>query len=812
MSLPVEPFLGEIRRRLRDEKRLLLCAAPGAGKTTCVPGALAEEFPSERIIMVEPRRVAASAAAVRISALSGTSTGEFAGFAVRGERKYSSSTRVLTVSPGVLLRMLQNDPALEGTGVVIFDEFHERSLECDLLFALIMESCKVFREDLKILVMSATLDTASVKEILNTSECLNIPGREFPVEQLWSPDLCPREKIVPAMAQAVMRMLPESEGNLLAFFPGAGEIKRCRELLEGQLSSDFILEELHGSLSLDEQSRVLAPAPPGKRKVVLSTNVAESSLTVDNVRCVIDCGYERNPRYDTNSGLSFLETEAISQASAAQRTGRAGRVAPGKALRLWDIHSHTGRKPFKSPEICESDLSAFALEIALWGARKEELAWLDPPPEGAYAEGVKLLQLLGALDEKGLPTPLGREMAKYPVHPRIGAILAEGLKCRQGALAIEIAALLENRPDPSFPREADLVSHIDYLRSHLKCHRAHKLLMDQLFALTGLQREQLPASDCGRLLLAGFPDRLAKIRRSNQGGYTFFNGRGGQLAEGDLLLGSEFLVVAETGGKSTGDSTIFKAAAVDGDHVLDKFCSHLTERRSCSFDPGSGKVLCRKETLLGAIVLNSTPVPPEPGEAAKGIFETALKRGISLIPDSDKNGFFFRERIAFAHRNDPDEFPDLSDPQLAEQGWSYFPELKTLNQISHLNWSAVLRALLGEETFEKLNRLYPEKFRTPAGAEHKIDYSQNDPLLSVKLQEMMGVKIHPVIGMKKIPLRIELLSPAMRPIQTTSDLPNFWKGSYALVRKEMKARYPKHNWPEDPSEAEATLRSIKTKK
>ena len=669
MSLPVEPFLPEICRRLRDEKRLLLCAAPGAGKTTCVPGALAEEFPGERIIMVEPRRVAASAAAMRISALAGTSPGQFAGFAVRGERKYSASTRVLVVTPGVLLRMLQNDPALEEAGVIIFDEFHERSLECDLLFALIMESCKVFREDLKVLVMSATLDTGAVREILNCPECLNIPGREFPVEQLWSPELCPREKIVPAMARAIMQMLPESEGNLLAFFPGVGEIKRCRELLEGQLGDEILLEELHGSLSLDEQSRVLTAAPPGKRKVVLSTNVAESSLTVDNVRCVIDCGYERNPRYDAGSGLTFLETEAISQASAVQRTGRAGRVAPGKALRLWDSHSHPGRRAFKVPEIYESDLSAFALEIALWGARKEELSWLDAPPEGAFAEGVKLLQLLGALDEKSQPTPLGREMAKYPVHPRIAAILVEGMKRRKGALAIEIAALLENKSDPSFPREADLTLHIDYLRRHLKQHRSHKVLMDQLFSLTGIPREEFPATECGELLLAGFPDRLAKERRRNQGSYTLFNGRGARLAEGDTLWGNEFLVAAETGGKSTGDSILFKAAAVDGEYVLEKFCGQLVERRKCSFDTESGKVICRKETFLGAIVINSTPVPLEPGEAAQGIFDAALKRGIALIPDADKNGRFLRERIAFAHRNDPEEFPDLSDSRLAELGW-----------------------------------------------------------------------------------------------------------------------------------------------
>lgn len=811
MSLPVEAYLGEIRSSLREKGKLLLSAAPGAGKTTCVPGALAEEFPEGRIIMVEPRRVAASAAAVRISALHGTALGEFAGFVVRGEKRFNKATRVLVMTPGVLLRKLQSDPALEDTAVVIFDEFHERSLECDLLFSLILESCKAFREDLKLLIMSATLNTSVIQKVPEFSTVLEIPGREFPVEQLWQHEICLREKIVPAMARAVLEMLPKSEGNVLAFFPGVAEIRNCRKVLESALPDTVLLEELHGSLSLGEQSSVLSPAPAGKRKVVLATNVAESSLTVDNVRCVIDCGYERNPRYNAASGLTFLETEAISQASAAQRSGRAGRTAPGIALRLWDVHSHEGRKSFKKPEICDADLTALALEIALWGARKEELVWLDVPPESSFAEALKLLQQLGALDKEGHPTSLGREIARYPVHPRLGAILAAGIKSRRGYLAAEIASLLENRTDTAFPAESDLTLHIEYLRKNIKKHRSHQQLLEQLVRIAGVPEQFHDSDGCGELLAAGFPDRLGHIRRPGKNGFTLRNGRGGKLPEGEVLPASEFIVAAETGGKSSGDGTIFKYASVAKEYVLEKYSSEITERRVCSFDTDSGKIFCRKESLLGAIVLSSTPVPPEVGEVAQGVFDAALKRGIPLIPESDKGGRALRERILFARRNDPEEFPECDDVHLAETAWSYFPELKTLAQLEKLTWVPVLRALLGESTWEKLQRLYPEKFRTPAGAEHRIDYSRDVPVLAVKLQEMLGVVTHPVTGLKKIPLRIELLSPALRPIQTTSDLPGFWKGSYALVRKEMKARYPKHEWPENPAEAPPMLRSIKRK-
>ena len=809
MNLPVEPFLPEICRRLKEEGRLLLSAAPGAGKTTCVPGALAGAFPQGKIIMVEPRRVAAQAAAVRISALKGTPVGTFAGFAVRGERSFCDETRVLVVTPGVLLRKIQSDPALEDTAAVIFDEFHERSAEYDLLFALVMECCKGFREDLKLLVMSATLDSARALEILKTSAPLEIPGREFPIELNWESDLCPREMIVPRMARAIREMLRKSEGNLLAFFPGTGEIRKCRELLENTLGEEIILEELHGSLPLASQVRVLAPAPDGFRKAVLATNVAESSLTVDNVRCVVDCGYERNPRYNPDSGLTFLETELISQASAAQRAGRAGRTAPGKVLRLWDVHSHSGRKPFKLPEICDCDLAPLALEIALWGAKKEELEWLDAPPQGAYAEAVKLLQLLGAFDKEERPTPFGKKIASYPLHPRIGSIVARGIEAGKGFLALEIATLLENRSDSSFPRESDLALHIEHLRRNLKSYPMHRQMLNHLQALTNLSREEVDPAFCGELLLAGFPDRLAMVRRKNRSAYTLYNGRGATLAENDLLMGKEFLVIPEIGGRSFGDGTVFKAAAIDKAYILEHFSKALTERRSCTFDPDSGKVICRKESCLGAIVLSETPVPPEPGELARGVLEAACKRGIALIPAADKSGAALIRRIAFAHAADPEEFPSFDDGFLAAEAWSFFPELKTLAQIEKLLWTPVLRTLLGEEKWEKLNRLYPEKFRTPAGAEHRIDYSGDTPLLSVKLQEMLGVKIHPTTGMKKTPLKIELLSPAMRPIQITSDLPGFWQGSYALVRKEMKARYPKHEWPEDPAQAPAMLRSVK---
>lgn len=809
MSLPIEPYLDEIRRRVREEGVLLLTAAPGAGKTTCVPGALAQEFPRGKIIMVEPRRVAASAAALRISGLLGEKVGETAGYSVKNDHCFSDRTRIMTMTPGVLLRKIQEDPALEDTAVVIFDEFHERSAECDLLFAFVLESCRGFREDLKVVVMSATLESTRAAELLGCGEPLQVPGREFPVEQLWSDENSSRESIPEDMAKALLRMLPETRGNILAFFPGVKEIRKCAALLEGDLGEKVILEELHGMLPLKDQSRVLAPAPAGCRKVVLATNVAESSLTIDDVRCVIDCGYERLPRTDIRSGLTFLETEMISRASAAQRSGRAGRTAPGKALRLWTRGSHEGRKPFRAPEILDCDLTSLMLELALWGATPEDMTWLDPPPEKGCQESLRLLKTLGALDGKGRPTAFGREIARYPVHPRVGAIIAEGVRQHLAPLAIEIAALLENRTDTTFPDSADLELHIEHLRRHINSYRSCRMTMEQLRRITRTQSTFQETSHCGELLLAGFPERAARTRGKKRGVYTLFNGRGGRVDEKDPLAANEFIVAAELGGKSSGDGTIFKGAALSSEYLLSRCRSQITERRRCYFDEKSSKVLCRKETLLGAIVLSETPAQPGPGELAQGIFDAALQRGLPLIPPGDKGGRALWERLHFAHRHDPETFPSWSEKDLAELSWSYFPELNSLSRLERLEWAGVLRSLLGNELFEKLDSLYPEKFRTPAGAEHRIDYSGEEPLLSVKLQEMLGVKKHPSVGSRKLPLRIELLSPAMRPVQTTSDLPGFWQGSYALVRKEMKARYPKHEWPENPAEAPAMLRTIK---
>ena len=811
MSLPVEPYLETIRRRVREEGKLLLSAAPGAGKTTCVPGALAEEFPQGKIIMVEPRRVAASAAALRISAMLGEKVGKTVGYSVKNDHCFCAETRIMTMTPGVLLRKIQEDPALEDTAVVIFDEFHERSAECDLLFAFILESCRGFREDLKVVVMSATLDGSRAQELMGAGAALEIPGREFPVEQLWSDEITPRERIPEDMAGAILRMLPESEGNLLAFFPGVGEIRKCAALLEQKIGENIIVEELHGMLPLSDQSRVLAPAPSGCRKVVLATNVAESSLTIHNVRCVIDCGYERVPRTDIRSGLAFLETEMISRASAAQRSGRAGRTAPGKALRLWTRPSHEGRKAFRAPEILDCDLTSLMLELALWGARADELAWLDAPPQKGCQESLELLRTLGALDTSDRPTAFGREIARYPVHPRVGAIIAEGIRQDLAPLAIEIAALLENRTDVSFPETADLEQHIEHLRRHLNSYRNCRMTMEQLRRLTRTQGTQTDTSRCGELLLAGFPERAAKARGKKRGVYTLVNGRGGKVDEHDPLSANEYIVVAELGGKSSGDGTIFKGAALSQEYLLSKCRTQITERRRCYLDENSSKIICRKETLLGAVILSEKPAQPEPGEAAQGIFDAALKRGIPLIPAGDKAGRALWERIGFAHRNDPESFPGWTEKELAEAAWSYFPELNALNRMERLEWANVLRSLLDHGVFEKLNTLYPEKFRTPAGAEHRIDYSGEEPLLSVKLQEMLGVKVHPSVGSRKLPLRIELLSPAMRPVQTTSDLPGFWQGSYALVRKEMKARYHKHEWPENPADTPAMLRSIKKK-
>ena len=559
------------------------------------------------------------------------------------------------------------------------------------------------------------------------------------MEQLWSDEITLRENIVDDMAKAILRLIPETEGNILAFFPGMGEIRACSARLQNALDDAIILQELHGALPLQDQTRVLAPAPAGFRKLVLATNVAESSLTIDDVRCVIDCGYERVPRCDNRSGLTFLETEFISKASAAQRSGRAGRTAPGKAYRLWTRNSHEGRKPFRLPEILDCELSRLMLELALWGADAADLDWIDAPPAASCHEAWELLKVLGAVDDAHRPTALGREIARYPLHPRIGAILAEARTRDLLPLAIEIAALLENRTDTSFPDCADLESHIEHLRRNRDRYRSLRLTMDQLRRLTRSSDILQDTALCGELLLAGFPDRVARLRAKNRTAYTLFNGRGAKIAESDPLFNAPCIAVAELGGRSSGDGTVFKAARLSETFLLERFAHLITERRRCFFDESSLKVLCRKERLLGAILLSDSPAAPEPGELAQGIFDAALKRGIPLVPVSDKPGRALFERILFAHRREPETFPLLDDSALAEQAWHFFPELKALNQLDRLEWSFPLRSLLGNALFDKLNTLYPEKFVTPAGAAHRIDYSTEEPLLSVKLQEMLGV-------------------------------------------------------------------------
>lgn len=808
MSLPIEPFLGEIRRQVRENGQLLLSAAPGAGKTSCVPGALLEEFPRSRIIMLEPRRVAATAAAARISELMGESPGRTAGYIVRGEHCVSSDTFITVMTPGVLLRRIQNDPALEDCDIVIFDEFHERSAECDLLLALLLESRKALREDLKLVIMSATLESARLKEMLGTGTMLEIPGREFPVEQLWSDHLCPRERIPEEAAGAVVSMIGKSEGNMLVFFPGVAEIKRCAALLEGKLPPEIMIEELHGSLPLLQQSKVLKQAPPGCRKVILSTNVAESSLTVDNVRCVIDCGYERVPMYDPGSGLTSLETIPVSRASAAQRSGRAGRVAPGIALRLWECSGHGGRRKFALPEICECELSSIALELAMWGAAPEDLEWVDPPPRGAYDEGCALLRELGILESSGKISELGKKVCRYPLHPRLGVMMEHGKKLGAYQLAAEIAALLEHRTDSSFPEGADITLHLEHLRSNIRKYRNHKMLIDQLKMLHQDSGNE-NAAEPGEIVLAAFPERIARVRRKNGSSCTMKNGKGCRLAEDDPLRGSEFLAVASISGDGRGDGMIRLAARLSRESAEKYMAGNTVEKRLCVFDAESGRARCFKQCCFGSIVLSETPAEPEPGELAAAVLTTALKRGIKIIPDEDRSGCALWERMKFANQMDPERFPAWTDEEIIGQGAAFFTGLKSLNQIAKLQWSQVLKSLMGVELQRQLEELYPEKFRTPAGAEHRIDYSGEVPQLSVKLQEMLGVKVHPAAGRNRIPLRIELLSPAMRPIQTTSDLPGFWQGSYALVRKEMKARYPKHEWPENPAETPPMLRSIK---
>ncbi len=810
-TLPVCGVLPELAAVLKQSGRAVLAAPPGAGKTTLVPPYLLKTLYDSggRIVLLEPRRVAARAAAARIAALLGDHVGGVAGYRVRGESRVSGATRIEVVTEGVLTRMVQDDPELSGVSLVIFDEFHERHLEGDLALALVWDVRGGLREDLGVLVMSATLEVERIAALLDDAPVVEAAGRIFPVVEHWGGAFGTPTELPRRMAAAVRRVAEREPGGILAFLPGVGEIEKTAALLRDALPEDALLTTLHGSLEREAQDEALMPAPPGRRKVVLATNIAESSLTLDGIRVVVDSGYERRLRFDPASGMPRLECCRISRASAAQRAGRAGRTEAGAVYRLWTEVDHRLLPERPLPEIREADLSRLALELARWGAPPEALRWLDPPPEAAWNAACRLLRELGALDTTGKLTRWGRSLAVLPVHPRLGAMLLQAGAMELIPLGCELAALLEERDILPPGSGADVRLRLERWRRRPREYRALNVIRDQLLRLMRAPWREQPADAAGLLLAHAYPEWVGRSRAHAGASYLLRCGRGAVLESGDDLRRAGFLAVARLdGGAPAG--RIRLAAELQEENLRRYFPEGLTVETAVEFDREHERVSAFREERFGAIVLRRTPLEAPPPEQCARLLAEAIRETGFQVAALDAGARLLLERVRFAASREPGMWPDWSEAGVAEQleNWLLMlPQVRSFDALRKVDWHSLLRTVLGHAGMERLERNYPEKFVVPTGSRIRVDYSGPVPVLAVRVQELYGLKTHPALGGGRVPLKLELLSPARRVIQITSDLPGFWRSNWEPVRREMRAAYPKHFWPENPAEAQPTTRA-----
>ncbi len=819
-DLPIVKVLPELLDALRSGRRAVLAAPPGTGKTTLTPQAFLNEpwLNDRRIIMLEPRRAAARAAACRIAALLGEEPGQTVGWRIRGESRIGRNTRIEIVTEGILTRQLQSDPELSGVGMIIFDEFHERSLNADLGLALCLDIQEGLRDDLRLLVMSATLDVAATTALLGNCRSIHAEGRVFPVETRWnsSPDL---RDLPAAAARTVLKLLQEQAGSILVFLPGAGEINAAAGFLHGRVGDDVIIAPLYGSLDRQAQDAALLPAPAGQRKVVLSTNIAETSLTIEGVRMVVDGGYARAALFDPSTGMTALRTVRISKASAEQRRGRAGRMEPGVCCRLWSEHDHLRLDDFSRPEIYEADLAPLCLELALWGTEAGRLRWLDPPPEAALNASSELLRELGAIDHDCRITAPGKQLAALPVHPRLGSMLLHAARLHLSALGCEIAALLEERDIAGNQSLAgtDLRTRLQMLRGDSAAagtlngtRRQVLTIRDQLLRILGERYQPHDFDHAGLLAAFAYPDRIGKKRKPGSLNYLLSGGRGARFAEAESVASSEYIAAARLDGAGA-DAKIQLAAPVTEAELREHFSGMITTVDSMRFDRERQAAAIVRETRLGALTLNSAPLNnPPPELIAAAIIEGIRETGLRVLPWSEETDSL-RERVNFAKKLFPDIWPDWADESMLHSldAWlkPFLAGIRSFDALRKLDLKTVLNTALGYELSSRLEREFPERFTVPTGSRVRIDYSTDEPELPVRVQEMFGCAVHPSIGGGRIKLRVRLLSPAMRPIQITSDLPAFWHGSWELVKKEMKGRYPKHHWPDNPAEADPTCRT-----
>jgi len=807
--LPIDAVLPDLIAALRDGSNAVLVAPPGAGKTTAVaPALLGEDWCMGQILLLSPRRLAARAAAERMASVAGEAVGRTIGYATRLDTKQSAATRILVVTEGIFVNRIQADPDLPGVSAVLFDEVHERSLDSDFGLALALDAQAALRPDLRLVAMSATLDGGRFADLMGRAPLIESAGRSFAIDHRYVARAA-EKRIEDDMAATIRRALAEETGSVLAFLPGVAEIERTAERLD-RLPGDVIVHFLHGALDAAEQRAAIAPSPPGKRKLVLATSIAETSITIDGLRVVVDSGLARRPRYDRAAGMTQLVTERASQAAVTQRAGRAGRQQPGVVYRLWEAAATVGLPKYDPPEILETDLSALTLDCALWGvADPASLRWLDPPPAAAVAEARQRLIRLGAIDEEGRPTGHGKAIAVLPLPPRLGHMMIRAAEGGFAETAAEVAVLLSERGLGG--QDADLELRLRRWRGDRgKRAEGARLLAGRWARLVGTRGgDDAMIAACVAL---AYPDRLARRRSASGEDWVSSGGRGFRLDPASPLARNEWLAVAEIQGAASG-ARILSAAPIDAAEVERLFADQIEIRRMARFDPATGSVEARRERRLGAIVLaTGHDETASPAMISAALIDAVRTRGLDLLHWSD-GVTALRARAAFASAQAA-ELPDLSDATLILTLDDWFAPLaegkRRLSDISPGDIAQALHDLLGWDGRQALDRLAPEHLQSPAGSKHPIDYAADGgPAVEVRPQALFGLSAHPMVGGGRVPLTLRLTSPAGRPIQTTKDLPGFWAGSWAAVAKEMRGRYPRHPWPDDPAAADPTLRTKK---
>ncbi|WP_417512829.1 ATP-dependent helicase HrpB [Marinobacter sp.] len=816
--LPIDHILPELEQTLERNTTALLQAPPGAGKTTRVPMALlnAPWLYGRKILMLEPRRLAARSAARFMASQLGEKPGQTVGYRTRLDTKVSGTTRIEVVTEGILTRLIQSDPMLEDYAAVLFDEFHERSLQADLGLALVRETQDALRDDLRILVMSATLDTAPIARLLGDVPVLSSEGRAFPVDVFYRPAPTAQRnlRLVDQVVAVVAEALAQQPGSVLVFLPGAGEIHRVAQALTGLVDPGVVIAPLFGNLKASEQDQAIAPAAEGIRKVVLATAIAETSLTIEGVRVVVDSGQQRRAVFDPNSGMTRLITGRVSKASAEQRKGRAGRVEPGVCYRLWSESEQFGLAEFTPPEIRGADLAPLVLELAQWGARTpDKLVWIDPPPPAHWQQAVELLQWLDMLDDEGAITEHGKLARGLGIHPRLAHMVVLGRSLGLGRLAAELAALLEDRDLLGPGAGADMHERIRALRGErgsqridphrLQALRQQAKRLSERDALSISEQQTVPtASEVGRLLALAYPDRICKRRPGDTPRYQLSNGKGALLREDDGLARHEWLVAADLDGKAR-EARIYLAAPVDLPTLESDLAPHIREQNEAEWDDRRGTVVARKTRRLGALLISEKSLAkPSPELIQQGLLAAVRRKGLDSLPWTP-SARQWQARVALLAKHYPGQWPDVGDKALAEslEHWlaPFLTGISRWSDLARLNLHNALNSLLEYPQQQTLAELAPTSLTIPTGSSVVLDYAvENGPVLAAKLQALFGWTKTPEVAGGKVPVLIHLLSPAQRPLAVTADLASFWVNVYPQVRKDTRGRYPKHPWPEDP--------------